>query len=62
MRKLLDVLYALAFIAIFTLAQYLASEPPKPRMLMAETETDIEVVDMACPIEGGCDGLETAAK
>lgn len=55
MRKLLDVLYALAFIAIFSLAQWLASQPPQDLMLMPQSE----LTAMACPIKGGCDGLDS---
>lgn len=56
MRKLLDVLYALAFIAIFSLAQWLASQPPQDLMLMPQSE----LTAMACPIKGGCDDLEVS--
>lgn len=56
MRKLLDVLYALAFIAIFSLAQWLASQPPQDLMLMQQSE----LTAMACPIKGGCDDLEVS--
>jgi hypothetical protein len=55
MRKLLDVLYALAFIAIFSLAQWLADQPPQDLMLMPTSE----LTAMACPINDSCDGLET---
>lgn len=57
MRKLLDVLYALAFVAIFSLAQWLASQPPQDLMLMPQSE----LTAMACPIKGGCEEINTVA-
>lgn len=50
MRKLLDVLYALAFIAIFSLAQWLADQPPQELMLVQPSA----LTAMACPIKNGC--------
>jgi len=58
MHKLLDVLYALAFIAIFALAQWLADQPPRDLMLMPQSD----LAALECPIKGGCDDLESVAR
>lgn len=62
LSKLVDVLHALAFIALILFAQYLASEPPKPRMLIAETDQVNEAVKMVCPIKDGCNELDQVAQ